>query len=115
MYSKTSLGADQLDGPALSPRGKKILIWAGGAVLAAGIGVGVWAGVSADSWGASGNGCVNVTTPSTMGGQTFHYCGTDAKTFCRSAYAHSDEVSLAGRRQCALAGLTEAKVASAGG
>jgi hypothetical protein len=115
MYSKTSLGADQLTGPALTPRGKKFLLWAGGAVLAAGIGAGVWAGVSSDSWGASANGCVNVTTPSTMGGQTFHYCGANATTFCRSAYVHTDEVSLAGRSQCAKAGLTEAKVASAGG
>ena len=48
MYSKTSLGADQLGGPALSPRGKKILFSIAGAIVALGVGAGVWAGVSQD-------------------------------------------------------------------
>lgn len=114
MYSKTRLGADQLDGPALSPRGKRVLIWAGSTVLALGVGAGVWAGVSADSWDASGNGCVNVKSASTMGGQTFHYCGDQARSFCRSAYTHGDPVSRLGRPQCEQAGLTPAKVTPAG-
>lgn len=115
MYSKTSLGADQLSGPALSPRGKKTLLSAGAVVLALGVGAGVWAGLSGDSWDASGNGCVNVKSASTMGGQIFHYCGGEAKSFCRSAYTHSDLVSRLGRPQCEKAGLTAAKVTSAGG
>ena len=115
MYSKTSLGADQLDGPALSPRGKKILFSIAGAIVALGVGAGVWAGVSHDSWDASSDGCVNVKSASTMGGQTFHYCGDQAKSFCRSAYTHDDLISRLGRPQCEKAGLTEAKVTSAGG
>ena len=41
-------------------------------------------------------------------------CGTQAATFCRGAFANSDAVSLAARPQCVLAGLTKAKVATAG-
>jgi hypothetical protein len=57
---------------------------------------------------------VSVTVPSTTGGGILHYCGAQAKTFCRDSFAHSDTVSLAARPQCDLAGLTQAKVASAG-
>jgi hypothetical protein len=57
---------------------------------------------------------VSVTVPSTTGGGTIHYCGAQAVTFCRGAFANSDTVSLAARPQCDLAGLTKAKVAAAG-
>ena len=41
-----------------------------------------------------------------------HYCGEQAKSFCRTAFANSDQVALAGRPQCVVAGLTKAKVAA---
>jgi hypothetical protein len=115
MYSKTRLGADQLNGPALTPRGKRVLIAIGAVVVAVGAAFGIWSAVGPDRYGPSANGCVNVTVANSTGGATLHYCGNDAKAFCRSAYAHTDRISLLGRPQCALAGLTEAKVASAAG
>lgn len=105
MYSKTSLGADQLTGPALTPRGKRILIVIGVVVVAVSTAFGIWSAVAPDSYGRSANGCVNVTVAGATGGATLHYCGDQAKAFCRSAYAHTDRISLLGRPQCGLAGL----------
>jgi hypothetical protein len=113
MYSKTSLGADQLSGgPKLSRRGKLIVFTICGVVLAAAIALGVWSAVGSDRYGPSANGCVNFTIPSTMGGAPIHYCGQQAKSFCKSAFAATDPISLRGRPQCVLAGLTEAKVSA---
>jgi hypothetical protein len=111
MYSKTSLGNDQLSGGlSLSPRGKRILLAVVGVVVAALIAVGVYSAVSADQYGPSANGCVNLTIAGTTGGGTLHYCGAQAKSFCRSAYASDDRLSQLARPQCVLAGLTRAKV-----
>jgi|GEM_PF-443502 len=111
MYSKTRLGADQLSGgPRLSRRGKMIVFSLVGLVLAAAISLGIWSAVGSDRYGASANGCVNLTIPSSTGGATLHYCGSQAVTFCRTAYASSDKISLLARPQCELAGLTKAKV-----
>lgn len=115
MYGKTRLGADQLAGPALTPRGKRILIVIGVVVVAVCAAFGIWSAVAPDKYGPSANGCVNVTIAGSTGGATLHYCGNQATSFCRSAYAHTDKISLLGRPQCALAGLTEAKVAPASG
>ncbi len=113
MYSKTSLGSDQLAGvPKLSRRRKWIVFIAIGVAIAAAISFGAWTALGSDAYGASANGCVNVTIPSSMGGATLHYCGDQAKSFCRSAYASSDRVSMLARPQCVLAGLTEAKVSA---
>ena len=115
MYSKTRLGSDQIEGAlSLSPRGKRIVYLIVAVLAAAGVAIGVWSAVSHDTYATSANGCVSVTVPSTTGGGTIHYCGTQAATFCRGAFANSDAVSLAARPQCVLAGLTKAKVATAG-
>jgi hypothetical protein len=114
MYSKTSLGADQLGVPALSARGKRILWLALGVVLAAGLALGVWSAVGTDKYGTSAHGCVSFDIANSTGGSLIHYCGTDAKSFCRSAYTHSDKISMLGRPQCALAGLTAARVTAPG-
>jgi hypothetical protein len=115
MYSKTRLGSDQTEGTlSLSPRGKRIVYLIVAAVVAAGVAIGVWSAVSHDTYATSANGCVSVTVPSSTGGGTIHYCGAQAVTFCRGAFANSDAVSLAARPQCVLAGLTKAKVAAAG-
>jgi len=113
MYSKTRLGRDQIDGSlSLTPRGKRIVYLILAVVVAAGVAIGVWSAVSHDSYATSANGCVSVTVPSSTGGNTLHYCGTQAVSFCRGAFAGSDAVSLAARPQCDLAGLTKAKVAA---
>ena len=113
MYSKTRLGADQLDGAlSLTRRGKRIVYLIVAIVVAAGVAIGVWSAVSHDGYATSANGCVSVTVPSTTGGGTMHYCGAQARTFCRGAFAHADAVSLAARPQCDLAGLTKARVSA---
>lgn len=115
MYSKTRLGSDQIEGAlSLTPRGKRIVFLIVAVMVAAGVAIGVWSAVSHDAYATSANGCVSVTVPSTTGGGTIHYCGTQAVTFCRAAFAGSDTVSLAARPQCDLAGLTKAKVTTAG-
>jgi predicted metal-binding membrane protein len=113
VYSKTRLGADQLDGgPRLSRRGKLIVFSVLGVVLAAAVSLGIWSAVGSDQYSKSANGCVNFNIPNTMGGALIHYCGSQAVVYCRSAYASSDKLSLLGRPQCELAGLTRAKVAA---
>jgi len=115
MYSKTRLGSDQIDGSlSLTRRGKRIVFLIVAVVVAVGVAIGVWSAVSHDNYATSANGCVSVTIPSSTGGGTLHYCGTQAVAFCRTAFANSDSVSLTARPQCDLAGLTKAKVATAG-
>ena len=112
-YSKTRLGADQAAGTiALTPRRKRIVFAVVAVLVAAGVAVGVWSGVSHDRYGPSGNGCVTLTFASSTGGSTSHYCGAAAKSFCRTAFADSDRISLLARPQCDLAGWTKAKVAA---
>ena len=111
MYSKTGLGADQLSGgPRLSRRTKRRVFSVIGVLLAAAIALGVWSAVGSDQYGRSANGCVNFTIPNTMGGAPIHYCGTQAVSYCRAAFAASDRLSLLARPQCEQAGLTRAKV-----
>lgn len=115
-YSKTRLGSDQIEGAlSLTPRGKRIVYLVVAVVAAAGVAIGVWSAVSRDGYATSANGCVSVTVPSATGGGTIHYCGPQAVTFCRGAFAHADAVSLAARPQCDLAGLTKAKLTTAPG
>ena len=113
MYSKTRLGSDQIDGSlSLSPRGRRVVYFIAAIVVAVCAAVGVWSAVSHDTYATSGNGCVSVTVPSATGGGVLHYCGNQARSFCRTAFAGSDQVALAGRPQCVIAGLTKAKVAA---
>lgn len=112
MYSKTSLGADQLSVPSLSPRGRRIL-WAGiAAVIALCLAAGAWIAAGTDDYASSANGCVSFNIPNTMGGALIHHCGNDARAFCAAAYTHSDRLSLLGRPECARAGLTRAALTS---
>jgi hypothetical protein len=112
VYSKTSLAADQLSAPTLSPRGKKILFSVLGVIAAAAIALGTWSAIGPDKYAASANGCVSFSIAGSTGGSFVHYCGSDAKSFCRTAYTHDDKISLLGRPQCEDAGLTAAKVAA---
>ena len=115
MYSKTRLGGDQAEGERkLTPRGKRIVYLVLGLVVAACAAVGIWSAVSSDPLATSANGCVSVTIPSSTGGQIAHYCGAQAKTLCRQAFANVDATSVAEQKQCVLAGLTKASLAAAG-
>jgi hypothetical protein len=100
MYSKTNPGAGEL-----THRSKRTIAMVGGLVILALIGAGIWGAFAADPNATSANGCVSVTVPSTMGGAPIHYCGAAARSFCRSAFAGSDQLSLLARPQCRLAGL----------
>ncbi|HEY3903475.1 MAG TPA: hypothetical protein VGM14_06210 [Streptosporangiaceae bacterium] len=68
-------------------------------------GVGIWAVLQPGSYGASKNGCITVTLPSTTGGALLHQCGADARATCRRAFAGSGKVAALTRPQCRLAGL----------
>jgi hypothetical protein len=114
MYSKTRLGSDQIEGAlTLTPRGKRIVYVVVAVVAAVGLAIGIWSAVSSDPLATSANGCVSLTVASTTGGGIEHFCGVQAKTFCRQAYENSDQDSVLARKQCILAGLTQAKVAPA--
>ncbi|HEX4288019.1 MAG TPA: hypothetical protein VH021_03840 [Trebonia sp.] len=112
-YSKTRLASDQAAGAiSLTPRRRRIVFLVVGLLVAAGVALGVWSAVSHDQYGPSGNGCVNLTIASSTGGQPIHDCGAAAKSFCKTAFANSDRISLLARPQCDLAGWTKAKVAA---
>jgi hypothetical protein len=74
-------------------------------VLAAFAGVGIWSVVRPGGYGRSHAGCVTVSAASSTGGALIHECGAGAVTLCRSAFAHSDKLSMLTRPQCRLAGL----------
>src|SRR5579863_724940 len=115
MYSKTRLGGDQAEGERrLTPRGKRIVYLVLGLVVAACAAVGIWSAVTSDPLATSANGCVSVNIPSATGGQIGHFCGTQAKTLCRQAFASADATAVAEQKQCVLAGLTKAKLTVAG-
>lgn len=115
MYSKTRLGGDQAEGARkLTPRGKRIVYLVLGLVVAACAAVGIWSAVSSDPLATSANGCVSVNIASATGGQIGHFCGAQAKTLCRQAFAAADQTAVAEQKQCDLAGLTKAKLTAAG-
>ncbi len=107
MYAKTNPRAG-----SLTTRQKRIFAIAGVALVLVFGGLGVWGALSHDAYGASGHGCVNVTLPSSTGGATLHYCGSAARTFCRTAFQSNDQMAQRGRPQCVLAGLGPSSSAS---
>jgi hypothetical protein len=100
MYAKTNL-----QGGTLTPRAKKTMLWV--CVLAVVVigGLSAWGALASDRFAGSANGCVSFNVASSMGGSIIHYCGSDARTFCQSAYTHTDRISLLARPQCAAAGI----------
>lgn len=110
MYAKVNPRAGRL-----TPRQKRIFAIAGALVILALGGLSAWGVVAHDSYGASGHGCVNVTVPSTTGGSTLHYCGSQARSFCQASFRSQDQVSLRARPQCVLAGLGPASPSAASG
>lgn len=86
-------------------REKRRVLLAVAALIIVLAGVGIWAAVRPGSYGASKNGCITVTLPSTTGGALMHQCGSAAKATCRHAFASRDKVAALTRPQCRLAGL----------
>lgn len=97
--------ASQPTAQPLTRRGKRALAVIGGILAVVVAGVISWAAVNPGGYGSSRAGCVSVTAPSTTGGGVVHACGAPAKAMCRSAFAHTDKLSLLTRPQCRLAGL----------
>jgi hypothetical protein len=104
-YSKTNPQA----GAPLSRRAKRVLLSVSVAVVAVLAGLGLWSAFGPDRDATSANGCVTLTVPGSTGGALIHYCGSTAKSFCKSAYADSDRISLLARPQCKLAGLAPSR------
>ena len=100
MYARTNPG-----GGRLTARRKRILAIVGAGVILLLGGLGVWGALAPDTYAGSGHGCVSVTVPSSTGGATLHYCGSQARSFCRAAFRSQDQISLRARPQCVLAGL----------
>jgi hypothetical protein len=100
MYAKTNIQAG-----TLTPRAKKTMLWV--CVLAVVVigGLSAWGALASDPLAGSANGCVSFNVASSTGGSVIHYCGSDARTFCQSAYTHTDRISLLARPQCAAAGI----------
>ncbi len=96
----------------LSPRQKRRLVVSAVILLLAVIGASVYASVGNGSYGASRNGCVNLTVPSTLGGQIFHECGSAARAWCEQSEAQDDALSRLARPQCVLAGYPPAPTAA---
>jgi hypothetical protein len=109
MYRKTRQPRPE----PLTRRDKRWLAVAGGLVLAALAGVGIWTAVSPGQYGPSKDGCVTVTAASSTGGAVLHECGARAVAMCQAAFRHDDPLSLLTRPQCRLAGLGPAPAPSA--
>jgi hypothetical protein len=77
-------------------------------------GVGIWAAARPGGYGASKNGCITVTLPSTTGGALMHQCGARARATCKHAFAAGGEVAALTRPQCRLAGLSPSALRRAG-
>lgn len=101
MYRKTQ----QPKAEPLTRRDKRGIAIVAALVLAGFAAVGIWAAVRPGGYGQSRDGCVTVNAPSSTGGGLMHACGASARTLCRSAFTHTDHLSLVTRTQCRLAGL----------
>ncbi len=96
--------AEQITG-----REKRRVLLAVAALIIVLAGAGIWAALRPGSYGASKNGCITVTLPSSTGGALMHQCGPAAKSTCRHAFVSTGEIAALTRPQCRLAGLAPAK------
>ena len=101
VYRKTQ----QPKAEALTRRDKRGIAIVAGVLLAVFAGLGVWAAVNPGGYGQSRNGCVTVNAASSTGGALQHACGAQAVAMCRSAFTHTDKLSMLTRPQCRQAGL----------
>ena len=90
----------------LTPGRRRLLAAAGGVVVVGLAATLVWAQTHPGEYGPSGNGCVNVLEPSSMGGGVIHRCGDEARTWCRAEYAADDRLARLVQPECRLAGIT---------
>jgi hypothetical protein len=74
------------------------------ALLAAGLGVGLWATFEPGSYGNSTTGCVRVALPSSTGGVVYEHCGPEARRFCATEFTAHDQLADRARPLCLAAG-----------
>jgi hypothetical protein len=107
MYAKTRPTAG-----SLTSKQKRVFAIIGVLVILVIAGLGLWGALAHDAYGTSANGCVNLTVPSSTGGSTLHYCGSQARTFCQAEFAATGQLAQRARPQCVLAGLKPSSAAS---
>jgi hypothetical protein len=105
--------ASQPAAEAVTTRDKRRIAAVVVAILLVLAAVAVWAAVRPGTYGASKDGCITVTMPSSTGGALIHECGAGARSLCKRAYAGTDKQSMLTRPQCRLAGITQAQASSA--
>lgn len=92
--------------PLTSGERRTALIVTGAVVGAVLVGALAWglAGHSS-TYDRSGDGCVTVTFPSSMGGGLEHACGVAAQDWCRAVDGQRDAHAVAVQAQCRVAGI----------
>jgi len=103
----TPLPGEQLEREHSPQRRRRSIAIIGLVVVVLVGGSALWAALSPGSYGRSQNGCVTASVPSTTGGGLVHACGARAKSLCQLSFQRNDQISLALRPQCRLAGLGE--------
>ncbi len=81
----------------LGRRDRVALLAIAGVAALAGLGGGLYAALGPSSTG-SGEGCVVVTVPSTIGANRIERCGAAARRFCRNDAAGNTQIADACRR-----------------
>jgi hypothetical protein len=90
--------------PLTSGERRAALIVTGAVVGVVAAGALAWAlAGNSSTYDRSGDGCVTVTFPSTMGGGLEHACGAAAQEWCRAADARHDAHATAVQTQCRVA------------
>jgi hypothetical protein len=97
--------ATQPQAEPVTGRDKRRIVIVVAALIVVLAGVGIWAVIQPGSYGASKNGCITVTLPSTTGGALLHQCGSAARATCRHAFVSGGKEAALTRPQCRLAGL----------
>jgi hypothetical protein len=83
-----------------------MLIAVGVAAAVVTAGTAAWAFTDHSStYDRSGDGCVNVTMASSMGGGVEHACGAAAQDWCRAVTTRNDALAEAVQAQCRIAGI----------
>jgi hypothetical protein len=88
-----------VEGQRSRPLGRRdrlvIAAVAAGATIA--VGLGAWYATSGSS-DSSNTGCVDVTLPASLGGETLRRCGSEAVSFCRAEGPRNHRIADACRR-----------------
>jgi hypothetical protein len=105
--STVNRGKTPPNDPLTSGERRAALIVTGVVVCVVAAGALTWALTGHSStFDRSGDGCVTVTFPSTMGGGLEHACGAAAHDWCRAAGAQNDAHAAIVRVQCRVAGIS---------